>query len=333
LTRTLVLASLLTVSSAAVARAQSEASVRVVFVFEGADDPLLTRIEVEVAAVGFDVVESREALPLEELARREHAAAAIRVLPTRTGVEVWMADATSGRSLLRQVVVDERPGGPDEGLVALQTSELLRTSLLSRAAPKDDARAAAQPPGTGSASGKGVHPKRQPLHGAFQLGAGALYSPGGAGTALQLWGSVQRPLGEQWGAVLDLSAPLLSAQFSGPEGEASAELYSATLGAYVAAEPSGQWFANAGAGAGVAYLRFSGDAVAPLSSDAVGVWTGAALVRGQAGVEVARWLQAGATAVVGASFEQVAVQFAGNQAGQFGRTFLAAFLFAGVPWY
>ena len=48
--------------------------------------------------------------PIEASARSEHAVAAIRMLPSRKGVEVWMADETSGRSLLRQVVVDETPG-------------------------------------------------------------------------------------------------------------------------------------------------------------------------------------------------------------------------------
>jgi hypothetical protein len=119
------------------AAAAETAKVRVVFVFDRAGGALLSRIETEVAAVGFEVVERADELSLEELARAEQAGAAVRVLSNGTGVEVWMADATSGRSLLRQVIVDERPGGPDHALIALQTSELLRTSLLS---PSEDAK-------------------------------------------------------------------------------------------------------------------------------------------------------------------------------------------------
>ena len=56
--------------------------------------------------------------------------AAIRILPSRNGVEVWMADEASGRSLLRQAIVDETPGGPNQDVIALQTAELLRTGLF-----------------------------------------------------------------------------------------------------------------------------------------------------------------------------------------------------------
>jgi hypothetical protein len=112
-------------------------------------DPFIDRIRAEVAGLGLAVLVRESAGPLEDEARAEHAVAAIRVLPSHKGVEVWMADETSGRSLLRQLIVDERPGGPDQGLIALQTAELLRTSLF----PKQGIRRAqpaapATPPAT-----------------------------------------------------------------------------------------------------------------------------------------------------------------------------------------
>src|SRR5262245_61545358 len=82
-------------------------------------DPFLERVGAEIAGLGFSLLRADSNGPLEAAARAAQAVAAIRVLPSRKGVEVWMADATSGRSLLRQVVVDESPSGPDQDLIAL----------------------------------------------------------------------------------------------------------------------------------------------------------------------------------------------------------------------
>ena len=109
--------------------AAAEANRRVLLIERGRDS-LLERVGSEIAALGFFLVRRDTDAALEEAARTAHAAAALRVLPARNGVEVWMADETSGRSLLRQIIVDESPDGPDRDLIALQTAELLRTSLL-----------------------------------------------------------------------------------------------------------------------------------------------------------------------------------------------------------
>lgn len=96
-----------------------------------ARDPFLEQLRDEIEVLGLSVLTLHEAGPFETLARGHSAVAALRMVPSRKGVEIWMADELSGRSLLRQLVVDERRGGPDQGLVALQTVELLRTSLFS----------------------------------------------------------------------------------------------------------------------------------------------------------------------------------------------------------
>jgi hypothetical protein len=317
------------------AHAAEQTPVRVVLVFERTQDQLLTRIEAEVAAAGFVVVASRESSPLEELARALDAAAAIRVLPSRTGVEVWMADATSGRSLLRQVIVDERPGGPDEGLIALQTAELLRTSLLSRPAEVAPAQEQLGPARTTIDPGPADEPRGSvdSVQAVLQAGVGPLYSPGGTGAALQLCVSLQRSVSEHWGLGLDLSAPLVGGELSGPEGSTRVGLYSAGFALFIATAPSSAVFASAGLGVAVASLRFEGQAVSPLQGESVGVWTGAGVARTELGVTPARWLRVGVTGVAGATFDRVLVDFAGSEAGEWGPGFVAAFLFAGVPWY
>src|SRR4051812_17904384 len=117
----LLLLSALWLSAPRPALAADVANRRVLLIEQGRD-PFLERVGAEIEKLGFSLVRTDTNVPLEAAARAEQALCAIRVLPSRTGVEVWMADATSGRSLLRQVVVDESPGGPDRDLIALQTA-------------------------------------------------------------------------------------------------------------------------------------------------------------------------------------------------------------------
>jgi hypothetical protein len=139
--------------------------------------------------------------------------AAVRVLPSRKGVEVWMADATTGRTLTRQLVVDERAAGPDNTLVAMQTAELLRTGLF----PKADS--SATPPATPVATVQ-VVPAPPPRTDAWRLrnGLGALYSPGGVDTGMQDWLTMQRWWHHDLGVALSASLPVLRGSISGPEG-------------------------------------------------------------------------------------------------------------------
>ncbi len=116
-------------------RAETRGGRRVVVLVDRPNDALLKRVTAEIASLGVTLItigppRPHESLgPLEAAARRDKAVAAIRTLPSGRGVEVWMADETSGRSLLRQVIVDESETRPNENLIALQTAELLRTSL------------------------------------------------------------------------------------------------------------------------------------------------------------------------------------------------------------
>jgi hypothetical protein len=275
--------------------------------------------------------------PLEDAARSADAVAAIRLLPTRKGVEVWMADATSGRSLLRQVIVDETPGGPDEGLVALQTAELLRTSLLlDRGAPRTEqlppppppaaAESEAGSPGTGERDGSQIDA-------ALQTALGVLYSPGGAGSALQLWLSLNASLSPRIALALDLSAPLQAATLSGPEG-------SAEIGAYLAAvmvvarlhEPGSRFFSNVGLGAGALRLSANGHAEGALRSQSLAQLTAVAYARGDAGVELAPWLRVGGRAVLGSALDRITLQFAGNEAGSWGRGLFGLLALAELRW-
>jgi hypothetical protein len=274
--------------------------------------------------------------PLEEDARNTHAVAAIRVLPARNGVEVWMADETSGRSLLRQIIVDERPGGPDQGLIALQTAELIRTSLF----PKPDKPAVPEPkPNTqppaplppNSPQPAREHPRGRET--SVQAGFGSLWSPKGTSPSLQLWLSLRQSLARRLGLGLDLSAPARRGTISGGEGSGDLGAYLVGLELFASlVPPERPWYLDAGLCATWVRIQTDGHAKAPLIATSSSATLGAGLLRLDAGWSGSRWLRIGATLLAGATGNRLTIRFAGNQAGTWGWPVLAAFATAELRW-
>ena len=161
-----------------------------------------------MSALGLEVVavepwRTGEAIEsLDAAGRANQAAAAIRMVASRKGVEVWVANQPTGRSLLRQLIVDERAPAPNEGLVALQTAELLRTTLLSRS------ETAPPPPRPVPTINEepAPPPPPSPPNAGLQAGFGVLWSPRGGGEAYQLWMTIHRFIVRPLGIALDVSA-------------------------------------------------------------------------------------------------------------------------------
>jgi hypothetical protein len=306
----------------------SEAAGRRVVLVGAIGDRFLERVGDELEALGFSLVHSDDKGPLDVVTRDQHAEAALRVLPARNGVEIWMADSTSGRSLLRHVVVDEDPRGPDRELIALQTAELLRTSLLGEKSPPKRVDPPKQTPEPAVDTRSRTSERKDS---AAQLACGALYSPGGARAALQLGASLRHFLRPRWGVGLDLSVPLRSGELTGVEGAAKVGSYFAGALALVRVEPTESlFFATVGAGAAFLLVKYEGSARAPLRSSSGTQPAGALYVRGDLGFQVASWLRLGVRALAGASFQRTQIKFAGNAAGSYGPALLAGFFLAEV---
>jgi hypothetical protein len=359
-------------AAAPLAASNTGTPTRVLLLAGEAEDGLVTRIRAELADLGVTVITGRSLLPLDVAARERDAAIAVRVLPARNGVEIWMADVASGRSLLRQVIVDESRAGPNYSLIALQMAELLRTSLLygqkardSRQAPSaekaqaEDAPASSAPSAheaNGSAKAKDAREagkdarataSRSTRRGAGQTGdrsisgaergaaaaLGAFYSPGGAGVGVQLWLSFHWPLSRTLRLGVDASVPIESAKLSGPEGSAAIDSY--LLGATLSArlhEVGQDWSLGAGLGAGVLRTSIEAKAAAPLEAVEDSVLSGVAYLRMDGAFSVTRWLRAGVRSVGGIAIPAIEVEFAGNRAGSFGRPFLGLFALTEIPW-
>lgn len=337
--RAALIAAVLSVAVAGPARASetAEGRMRVLIVIDESDDPFAERIKAEVSALGLEVVavepwRTGEVVEsLEATGRANQAAAAIRMVASRKGVEVWIANQPTGRSLLRQLVVDERPV-PNEGLVALQTAELLRTTLLSRSEVPPKAPPSAPPPSSPPEI-VAPSPPPSPPSASLQATAGVLFSPGGGDPGMQLWMTVSRVFARPFGLALDGSAPLSPGTISGPEGSAKVNAWLAGAALFVRHDPpDSRLFAIAAAGGALIRLNATATTSAPLSANAGSTTAGAIYVRADGGVEATRWLRIGVRAVAGAVPQGVPVKFAGNEAAVWGRPFLAGLLLVDLSW-
>ena len=263
----LVAAAALAVAPPAVAQAR----LRVLLVVDQADDPFAERIRAELVALGLDVVSletwrTGEAIEsLDAAGRSEGASAAIRMLATRKGVEVWVANQPTGRSLLRQLIVDESPTGPNLGLVALQTAELLRTSLLSIPDPGPAKAARAQPD---SAAGTTVPvvtaTAKEPTKWGVLAAFGAMFSPTTGDSQMQVWLSVQRAIAGRLGIALDGSVPVASGTVTGPEGSARVSSALGGIALFMRFESSERpVYATIAVGGAIVHVSADGNATDP----------------------------------------------------------------------
>lgn len=299
---------------------------RVLLLLDAPAAPLMGRIEAEIAALGWEPMLRPAQGRIEDAARAEGAVAAIRALPSGKGVEVWMADETSGRSLLRQVIVDESPGGPSSHLIALQTAELLRTSLV----PPPPPNTSASPP---EHRGSPVSVRES----ALASGLGLLHGGGGAGPSLQAWLAYQHLWRQNLGLALHLSAPLRRGTLTAREGSADIGALTATAEILVRFAWVGhRLFLIAGAGGGLAYVTTHGHPREESSAQLVGrsssAYAGLGYGRAMVGWSLASWLRVGLAGLAGTTVRPVHVRFAANDAGDWGLLLLGASLFAEVSW-
>jgi hypothetical protein len=295
----------------------------------------MNKIRAEIASLGLEVVQRPAQGSIEASARAAHAVAAVRMLPSRNGIEVWMADATSGRSLLRQTIVDEAPGGPNQNVIALQTAELLRTSLFPQpppAAPTPE-KAPAKPAPVAAAVPAPTPTGESGLRGDF----GLLYGAGGASPAWQAGLSYRYVWNRGFGLGLSVSGPLHRGAITGTEG-------SADVGAIVAGggllarfdfERNHLVFMPGLGAAFVAVLtrgHASPSAGSQLVSSSATAYTALAYASLSIDWQVASWLGLGASGLLGATTSRVQVRFAGNDAGAWGTPVLGATVFGEVVW-
>jgi hypothetical protein len=194
-------------------------------------DPFGLRVQAELESLGFRTVlfdpaaEPASRGSLEAWARKAGAIAAIRAVASEDGVEVWIADRVTGKTVLREMARDGAALDRDASL-ALRVVDLLRASLLEVALP-------GRPPGEVSATPELREKLHLPEPDAerpapalpvrslrFSLAPGVMLSPGGFGPAGSLQVGVAWTPKERVGLSGFAALPLSRPRVSGPPGSA-----------------------------------------------------------------------------------------------------------------
>lgn len=285
------------------------------------------RVKAELVALGFEV-DTIKALTaeasrasLEEAARMAGAAAAVRVRTSKDGVEVWILDRVTKKTVLREVVAGS---SDDEGAVAVGVVELLRASLLEVDTPKFVPTDTPATPLLRSLVPPRVEPPKERWT-SLVVAPALMASPGGLAPTVHMdvWGRFRASKRFVFGPRFVL--PTLPATVEEREGRATITLASASMFGDFLIVPEGRPFgAHAGVGFGGVWAHMEGTASQSFVGRGDDVF--AAFMFGHAGGSAAigetvrLWLDAS----LGLSTPGVGVGFAGRSVAEWGQPALIA---------
>ncbi len=310
--------------STAVARAQESDPALIVIVGEhGAPFGLRLAAELEVlgfrAAIVDPTAEPASRGSLEAAAREAGAIAAIRAVPSEHGVEIWLTDRVTGKTLLRELT----DAGPDEGAAALRTVELLRASLAEVALAQPTRGEVPEPAGLRERLELPA-PDAQPaeaLAPALHVGMapGVALSPGGFAAAATLGLGLDWMPSDHVGLVALGVLPITGARASAAEGTAELSSFVAGAGLRVAfASPTSRWAPSIDAGFAAVWIRAAATASAGYSATEASSSTGAAFLRAGLGVALGSRLRLRADVLAASVGRGVTVRFAGREVATWG---------------
>ncbi len=339
------------ISLGAHARAAGAAAVpRIVIIAPTSDDRISLRLQAELRALHFDVpdVEIAPTPPsraqLEEAARKSEAVAAVRIVPSTAGVEVWIVDRMTGKTVLREIVTKEGSAAAGDATVALRVVELLRASLMELDAarppegeiqPPPLIRELMAPPRRASPAlpARAALPALDPPAFSIELGPAALLSSGGFSPSGLVSAAVHYRPAEAFGASLIALIPILPAVVSGPEGSTSAR--AGLLGVGLRGtwtSPDSRWAPTLGGGIAALWLRLDGQPAAHFTSASASVFSAAPYLRAGLGLTLVPRLRVRADALVGASLPPTMVKFGERLAAVWGVPFVAPTLGVELLW-
>ncbi|WP_437296458.1 hypothetical protein [Sorangium sp. So ce426] len=323
---------------------------RIVVVAPAEDDRVSLRLQAELRALKFEVpeVEIEPGPPsrarLEEVARASDAVAAVRIAPSRGGVEVWIVDRMTGKTVLREMVTDDTRSSSGGAAVALRVVELLRASLMELDAqhppeaevePPPMIRALMAPPRADTAAPAPRLDLSPPRQAAFsvELGPAMLLSPGGMGP----WGLVSAAAHYQSSETVSASVfamiPAVASSASGPEGVATARVGLVGAGiSGIVAPPGSPWSFAVGAGASAVWMRLEGRPSESYEGSTEDILTVAPLLRAGLGVAITPRVRVRADALCGVAILVPVVEFAGRYVATWGVPLVAPSLGLELIW-
>ncbi len=307
--------------------AAREASSTIV-VISAVGDRFGLRVQAELEALGFRAVlldaavEPASRLSLEVAARNAGAVAAIRAIPSERGVEVWIADRVTGKTVVREIVSADGAIDRDAAL-ALSAVDLLRASLLEITLP-------ASPPGEVLATPeirermaltapRSLEEARPPTL-RLSLASGALLSPGGFGAAASVGLGLDWMPSEHVGVVALAAIPLSSARIEGAPGSVDLAVLLAGGGArFLVAARESPWSPTADLGLIAVALRSTGSANPGFRASSPSAVTPAPFARFGLGFALTRSLRLRADVLVGLIVQGVSIQVAQRELATWGK--------------
>jgi hypothetical protein len=306
------------------------------------------RLAAELRELGFDALlialegEAASGASLEGSAREAGAVAALRVVPSGEGVEVWIADRGTGKTLLREI--EDTGADPDPALV-LRTVELLRATLLEISVPEtpaaeapstaEGARELDVPPPRVIAARRGAPSEAPPLATLrFALAPGFFFSPGGFGPVPALGVGIDWRLSENAGFAVLGTIPLASAGIERPEGMVSLTVW--TAGAAVRlflAEPQSPWAPSIDLGALVLSVESVGYAEKGYVAGSSSAWAGAPFARVGLAHSLAPPVRVRTDLLVSALMQGVSVRVADREAATWGEPMVLLSLGVDAGWF
>jgi len=307
------------------------------------------RLAAELRELGFDALliapegEAASGASLEASAREAGAVAALRGVPSGEGVEVWIADRVTGKTLLREI--EDTGADPDSALV-LRTVELLRATLLEISipeAPAAEAPSAAEgareldvPPPRALAARRGAPSSEAPPLATlrFALAPGFFFSPGGFGPIPAFGAGIEWRLSDNAGLAVLGTIPLARAGIERPEGTVSLTVWTAGAAARVfLAEPQSPWAPSIDLGALVLSFESAGYAERGYSAGSSSAWTGAPFARVGLAHSLAPPVRVRADLLVSALMQGVSVRVADREAATWGEPMVLLSLGVDAGWF
>lgn len=335
--RAFALAACVVVSAAAPA---SAAPPRIVVIAAHGDDAIRTRLGAELTALGFEVVAAEQdpsvapaRAPLEAVAREAGAVAAVRLIPSPRGVEVWIVDCVTGKTVLRDVVPAEGAVADADGVLALRVVELLRASFLEVHARHPSRGEIEPPPAVREAARPAPSSETPAPLFVARAGVAMLVAPGGVPP---VWGGL---FAASWmptphlGLEAIAATTLATAHLTAPEGSASITGGLAGAGLrFVLGSPRATLLPTAGVGLAALWFDARGTPNANFIGHAFQLFTPAPTALFGLGVAIAPHLRFRANLLTAVAIRRPVVYFVNREVASWGRPLFAPSLGFEVSW-
>jgi hypothetical protein len=291
------------------------------------------RLRAELVSLGFEVevalapAAEPSRASLEQAARDAGAVAALRVRSSRAGVEVWVMDRVTSKTVLREVVFT---GGDDEGVVAVRAVELLRASLLEVELPSAPRGEVAPTPAVLALL---PPPRPRPERTlSLVIAPAAALSPGGIGVTPQLdvWLRVRATA--HFTLALRILAPTFPAAIDAPEGRSTVTLGATSLGGDVLfGRTAAALRGHAGVGVGLLWTHLEGTAAQPFAGRSDDLFSALSYLHGGATYALGESVRIFADGTVGVATPRPVVRFADRAVASWGQPAVALALGVELP--